>query len=297
MTDNRLFQMLFLLLEKGNATAPELAEHFEVSVRTIYRDIDILSSAGIPVYTAQGKGGGIFIRENFVLNKSMLSEQEQKQILLSLQGLSILDDENTGALLSKLGAIFQKQNVNWIEMDFSEWSKKNEDVFHGLQSAIFKNRIIEFTYYSGKGQRESRHAEPLKLVFKSRDWYLYAFCHTRQDFRLFKLNRIKNLRVTEQGFVRAAPDRVFDHVSRYTEETVALSLVLQKELVYRAYDEFDDVTELDDGSYSANITLPDNEGLYRFLLSFGDSIEVMAPPQVRETMRMKINAMKSKYIG
>ncbi|HCC34996.1 MAG TPA: hypothetical protein DEQ02_04935 [Ruminococcaceae bacterium] len=296
MADNRLFQMLFLLLEKGGTTAPELAERFEVSVRTIYRDIDILSSVGIPVYTVQGKGGGIFIRENFVLNKSLLSEEEQKQILLSLQGLSVLDDENTNALMSKLGIIFQKQNMNWIEMDFSEWGRKNEDVFHKLQGAIFKSKIIDFTYHSGKGQSENRSAEPLKLVYKSRNWYLYAFCQTRQDYRMFKLNRIKNLQITEQDFVRAAPDNVLGNTSRYTEETVTLSLLFQKEMAYRVYDEFDDVTEKDDGNYLAKISLPDNESLYRFLLSFGDGVEIVAPPQVRETIIMKINAMKNKYI-
>ena len=295
MAHNRLFQMLFMLLEKGSSTAPELAEHFEVSIRTIYRDIDILCSAGVPIYTMQGKGGGIFIQENYVLNKSLLSEQEQKQILLSLQGLNILDDENTSALLAKLKGIFQKQNVNWIEMDFSEWSKKNEDLFHRLQSAIFKSKIISFTYHSGKGQSKSRSAEPLKLIFKGRDWYLYAFCQTRQDFRFFKLNRIKNLRITERGFVRAAPEKVFDNVSRYSVKTITLSLLFQKEMAYRVYDEFDDVTELEDGNFSVNIALPNNDSLYGFLLSFGDSVEVIAPPQVRKTMIKKINFMKNKY--
>ncbi len=165
MVDNRLFQMLFILLEKGSVTAPELAEHFEVSVRTVYRDIDILSSAGVPVYTAQGKGGGIFIQENYVLNKSLLSEAEQKQILLSLQGLSVIDEENTKSLLVRLGGIFQKKNVNWIEVDFSEWSKKSEDTFHVLQSAIFQSRIVGFTYHSGKGQSEDRSLRIAAEIF------------------------------------------------------------------------------------------------------------------------------------
>ncbi len=295
MADNRLFQMLFMLIEKGSSTAPELAEHFEVSVRTIYRDIDILSSVGVPIYTIQGKGGGIFIQENYVLNKSLLSEQEQKQILLSLQGLRIFDDENTGALLSKLGGIFQKKNISWIEVDFSEWRKRSEDIFRILQSAIFKSKVVTFTYHSGKGQSEKRRAEPLKLVFKSRDWYLYAFCKTRRDFRFFKLNRIKNPQITERNFVRAAPDKVFDNVSRYSEKTVTLSLLFQKEMAYRIYDEFDDVTELEDGNYSVNIALPNNDSLYSFLLSFGGSVEVIAPKQVRKTMIKKIIAMKNKY--
>lgn len=120
MAENRLFQMVYLLLEKGHLTSSELAEHFEVSDRTIYRDIDSLSAAGIPVYTKQGKGGGIFIQENFILNQSLVSEQEQTQILMALQAIHLIDDRNTDGLLSKLSAIFQKQQVNWIEVDFSD---------------------------------------------------------------------------------------------------------------------------------------------------------------------------------
>ncbi|MFQ7235187.1 MAG: helix-turn-helix transcriptional regulator, partial [Enterococcus hulanensis] len=109
MAEYRLFQMVYYLMDKGNTTAPELAEKFEVSIRTIYRDIDILSAAGIPVYTTQGKGGGIFLPENFVLNRSLISEEEQNQILTALQGLSGVDEQSNQALLKKLGSVFQKQ--------------------------------------------------------------------------------------------------------------------------------------------------------------------------------------------
>lgn len=119
MAENRLFQMVYLLLEKGHLTANELANILK-SDRTIYRDIDSLSAAGIPVYTKQGKGGGIFIQENFILNQSLVSEQEQTQILMALQAIHLVDDRNTDGLLSKLSAVFQKQQVNWIEVDFSD---------------------------------------------------------------------------------------------------------------------------------------------------------------------------------
>jgi predicted DNA-binding transcriptional regulator YafY len=181
MAENRLFQMVYLLLEKRSMTASELAKHFEVSVRTIYRDIDILSAAGIPVYTTQGKGGGISIQENFVLNKSLISEQEQKQILMALQGINIVDAENTSALLSKLSGVFQKQNINWIEVDFSDWIKNDvsDSVFDRLKNAIFQSRKVSFIYYSGKGEAAKRVVEPLKLVFKNKDWFLYGYCCLR----------------------------------------------------------------------------------------------------------------------
>lgn len=295
MAENRLFQMLFVLLEKGSSTAPELAERFEVSVRTIYRDIDILSAAGIPIYTTQGKGGGIFLQENYVLNKSLLSEQEQNLILSALQGLNIIDEENTNVLLSKLGGIFRKQNVNWIEVDFSEWNKKSEELFHLLQSAIFQSKIVHFRYYSGKGECRSRTVEPLKLVFKSGAWYLYAYCHLRQDCRLFKLVRIKDLEITAQHFIRTTPERVLEDIQPYTDETVALTLLFSRELACRVYENFEKTEETADGDYLVNISLPNNESLYPFIFSFGDRVEVLAPPEVRKTVINRINKMKSKY--
>ena len=226
MKENRYFQMVYLLLEKGSMTAPELADYFEVSVRTIYRDIDILSSAGIPVYATRGKGGGISIQDNFVLKKSILSEQEQTQILMALQGIRIVEDEYTRTLLSKLSSVFQKQNVNWLEIDFSSWTKSGagKDNFQKLQSAIFKSKIVAFHYYSGKGEVIKRVVEPLKLVFKSTDWYLYGYCSTRNDFRFFKLTRIRNLEITNDEYVRSIPEQIFVEEEKFEMETIKVTL-------------------------------------------------------------------------
>ena len=116
-------KVVYHLLEKGKSTAPELAEKFEVSIRTIYRDLDTISAAGIPIYATQGKGGGIFIMQDFVLNKSLLSEQEKEQILMALQGISATEHNQTDELLMKLRGLFQSKVTNWIEVDFSEWYK------------------------------------------------------------------------------------------------------------------------------------------------------------------------------
>ena len=298
MAENRLFQMVYLLLEKGNMTAPELAKHFEVSVRTIYRDIDILSAAGIPVYTTQGKGGGIFIQENFVLNKSLITEQEQNQILMALQGIRIVDAENTDALFSKLSSIFQKQNVDWIEVDFSEWNqnRRAKSIFRTLKDAIFQKRKISLIYSSGKGESINRTVEPLKLSFKSKDWYLYAYCCLREDYRLFKLTRIRELHITSQSFRRTAPSQVFGHINPYKEDAIPLTLVFDKDLASRVYDYFDEVLKREDGSFLVYVALPHNEWLYSFLLSYGDKVEVITPQFIREEIIKKINSMQNKYI-
>ena len=121
MQENRLFKIVYYLLERGKSTAPELAERFEVSIRTIYRDLDAISAAGIPIYAIQGKGGGISLLQNYVLDKSILSDQEKEKILMALQGLIAIEDKKTDELLSKLGGLFQSKISNWIEVDFSDW--------------------------------------------------------------------------------------------------------------------------------------------------------------------------------
>ena len=298
MKENRYFQMIYLLLEKGSMTAPELADYFEVSVRTIYRDIDILSSAGIPVYATRGKGGGISIQDNFVLKKSILSEQEQTQILMALQGIRIVEDEYTRTLLSKLSSVFQKQNVNWLEIDFSSWTKSGagKDNFQKLQSAIFKRKIVAFHYYSGKGEVIKRVVEPLKLVFKSTDWYLYGYCSTRNDFRFFKLTRIRNLEITNDEYVRSIPEQIFVEEEKFEMETVKVTLLFDKSMSFRVYDKFDDeVTENQDGSLLVETVMPNNELLISHILSWGDKVEVISPQNIRNKVSERAKKIYENY--
>lgn len=299
MKENRYFQMIYLLLEKGRMTAPALAEHFEVSVRTIYRDIDILSAAGIPVYATQGKGGGISIQEDFVLNKSILSPQEQKQILMALQGINIVDNENTNLLLSKLSGAFQQQNVNWLEIDFSGWKRSgsNKDNFNLVKQAIFKKTCVRFLYSGNKGEPANRLVEPLKLVFKQMNWFLYGYCCDRHDFRLFKLTRIRKLEATNDEYIRSIPEQVFAEAEAFTEEMIQVTLLFQQKMSFRVYDEFEEgITENEDGSLLVETSLPANERLFGYLFSFGDQVEVITPETVREEIRSRIKKIQLKYI-
>ena len=204
MEQSRLFKIVYYLLEKGKSTAPELAEKFEVSIRTIYRDLDAISAAGIPIYASQGKGGGIFIMQDFVLEKSLLSEQEKEQILMALQGISATENNPSDELLIKLGGLFQSKVTNWIEVDFSEWYKNTpkSDIFNLIKRAIFNRCRISFSYFASEGNYSIRTVEPIKLIFKNKDWYLYGFCLLRNDFRFFKLTRIKDLKIQSETFLR-----------------------------------------------------------------------------------------------
>lgn len=295
MTDYRLFQMVYYLLDKGKTTAPELAEKFEVSIRTIYRDIDVLSSVGIPVYTIQGKGGGICLPEHFILNRSLITAAEQDQLLIALQGIRGLDEGSSQLLLKKLGAVFQKQTTNWLEIDFSDWQQQKEEGFRKLKQAIFQKKRIEFTYFSQTSIESTRKVEPLKLIFKAREWYLFAYCCTKEDNRLFKLKRIRKLLLTEEVFERSAPESVLQPEKIYTAEKQLVKLAFAPDLAYHVYENFDTIEEADDGRLFVAADYPINEGFYRFLLSFGNQVEVLAPAFIRKTLSEKINQMKHIY--
>ncbi len=298
MKENRYFQMIYLLLDKGQMTAPELADYFEVSIRTIYRDIDILSSAGIPIYATQGKGGGIAIQDSYVLKKSLLSEQEQKQILMALQGIRVLEDEQINMLLSKLSGVFQRQQGTWLEIDFSTWTKSGagKHNFQLLQSAIWKSRIVSFSYYSGKGEQTKRIIEPHKLVFKTSDWYLYGYCTLRKDFRFFKLTRIRDLKLQDAEFMRETPEHIFERSDEFEMKTVQVTLLFDAGMSHDVYEKFDEeVSEQADGSLLVTTILPDNELLYSYVLSCRERVEVLSPPYVRDNVRKRVRKMLEIY--
>ena len=204
MQINRLFEIVYILLDKKTITAKELSERFEVSVRTIYRDIDTLSGAGIPIYTTKGKGGGISLIEDFVLNKSVLSEKEQKEILMSLQSLNAMKFLEMEPVLNKLSTVFKKKSESWIDVDFSQWGSNEieKEKFNILKTAILNTSVISFEYFSSYGEKTLRTIEPLKLIFKGQGWYLYGFCRVKHDFRIFKITRIKNLKLLNETFKR-----------------------------------------------------------------------------------------------
>lgn len=298
MKENRYFQMIYLLLDKGQMIAPELADYFEVSIRTIYRDIDILSSAGIPIYATQGKGGGIAIQDSYVLKKLLLSEQEQKQILMALQGIRVLEDEQINMLLSKLSGVFQRQQGNWLEIDFSTWTKSGagKHNFQLLQSAIWKSRIVSFSYYSGKGEQTKRIIEPHKLVFKTSDWYLYGYCTLRKDFRFFKLTRIRDLKLQDAEFMRETPEHIFERSDEFEMKTVQVTLLFDAGMSHEVYEKFDEeVSEQEDGSLLVTTILPDNELLYSYVLSCRERVEVLSPPYVRDNVRKRVRKMLEIY--
>lgn len=297
MRESRLFRIVYYLLQNGKATAPELAQKFEVSIRTIYRDIDSISSAGIPIYATQGKGGGISILNDYTLDKSLFSEQEQEQMLTALQGMIATTEKNSNELLTKLNGLFQIKSTNWIEVDFSDWAHRTpqQNTFNIIKEAIFQKRVISFCYFSGKGNKEKRNVRPIRLVFKSKSWYLYSFCLLRNDYRFFKLTRIKELEMLSETFTQDfTPTKIEKQIQ--VENTVAVKLKFDRQAAFRVYDEFtDNITEDSQGNLYVQIELPDNGVLYSYVMSFSDSVEIIEPQSIREQMKKRLQKMQEKY--
>lgn len=297
MINNRLFKVLYYVLAKGRVTANELAEKYEVSIRTIYRDIDVLSSAGIPIYAIQGKGGGIEIADDFVLKKSVLSEDEQEQILVALKGFEMTNKEYENELLTKLTALFKTKNTNWIEVDFTNWqrSESYEKLFKDIKFAIINKNIVRFIYFSSNKKETSREVKPIRLLFKGRDWYMYAFCLLRNDFRYFKLSRIKGLEILSNTFEDTFDTIILKKEMVY-DETVFVKVKFDRKMAFRVYDEIsNNIEEDEDGNLYATIELPKNYNLYNYIFSYGDAVEVLEPEKIREEIKNIIDFISKKY--
>lgn len=298
MQINRLFEIVYILLNKSRVTAKELAEHFEVSSRTIYRDIETLSGAGIPVYMSKGKGGGVSLLSEFILDKAIITESEKNEIVSSLQAINAVKAGEEAAALRKLGSLFGKSEETWIEVDFGAWSdgEKEAELFQNIKNAILEKRVVHFSYASAKGEITERAVEPLKLCFRGGAWYLYGYCRKRNDYRFFRLKRIRQFYFMEEIFLRECPTQVLKRQKMDKQmETVNLKLKIEKEAAYRVYDEFEDYERLDDGSFLTESKFPKNEWLFYYIMSFGRYVEVVEPEEIRNQLKDKLQEILDKY--
>ncbi len=285
MSQSRLFELVYHLLEHGQTPAPVLAEKFEVSVRTIYRDVDALSAAGVPVYTLPGRNGGVALMDRYVLNKATLSEEEQVQLLTALKSLSGELGLGSEETLDKLSALFQQDQPDWLQVDLSRWGKdKGQEAFSALRKAILERKVITFTYAGSYSESTARQALPAKLVFKGQSWYLQGFCLDKQNYRTFKLSRMRNLQVTDRTFITPLAPPPIDNNPHGVWPSIRLKLRLSPALAFRAYDEFEpeQVTPLPDGSFQVEAEFPEDNWVYGYLLSFGPMIEILEPERARK---------------
>ena len=298
MQISRLFRLLYILLERERVPAPELAQTLEVSVRTIYRDVQTLSEAGIPVYAERGRDGGVAILPTFRLNKSMVSAAEKQDMLAALQALA-----STGAsdreTLGKLSAFFGGRQADWVRIDFADWSGARDGLISVLKAAILNRQMLAFDYYNSSGVCAPREVCPVRLWFKSSAWYLLAYCMQKRAMRTFKLTRIKRLRVTDGAFPAeaAACAEIEPMQPESSVPPVRFTLRIDADMAFRVYDDFEEeqIAQTADGGFLVRAAFMPGEWLTAFILSYGAHAEVVEPKALADAVRRELKKMSARY--
>lgn len=301
MQIERLIQMVFYIVNREHVTARELADYFNVSTRTIYRDINTLTIAGIPVVSAKGTGGGISLIEGYTIDRSLLSPEDQQQIYQGLQMLQAVKYPRAEIALSKISAVFRNVlEPKWLDVDFTHWgSDEREKVkLSDLQYAILNKHLISFHYFNTELQQSEKTVEPLRLIFKSHAWYIAGYCRSRQEIRIFRMSRMKRIQVLPELFERELPaDYSLNPEPGKTCDFPVFKLRFAPEIAYRLYDDFheDQVSECEDGSRIVTAQFQLNNWTLNYLLSFGNYMEILEPPAARVMLREKAMEIAGIY--
>ena len=300
MKIDRLIGILSVLLQKEKMTAPELAERFEVSRRTINRDIEDLCKAGIPIQTSQGTGGGISIMEGYRLDRTILTSKDMQMILAGLRSLdSVSGSSYYCQLMEKIrtGSSEFISGRDSILIDQSSWYGDSlTPKIETIQDAIESRRLVRFQYYAPSGESE-RTVEPYFLVFRWSSWYLWGWCKDRKDFRMFKLNRMDRIQKTDESFECrniAMPDLSNEKIF---PGGIKVKVLFEPDQKWRLIEEFGPkcFTEYDDGRLLFTGDYTDLGNLITWLMTFGDKAEVIEPREAREAISQMVKRMMKIY--
>lgn len=300
MKIDRLIGILSVLLQRDKVTAPMLAEKFEVSRRTINRDIDDICKAGIPIVTTQGRDGGISIMEGFRMEKTLLTSADMQAILTGLNSLdSVCKTNRYRQLMDKLtvGNTSVLSMDNRVLVNLSSWYKPSlAPKIELIQAAIAKNAILSFQYFSPNGD-SSRQIEPYLLVFQWSSWYVWGFCLEKSDYRLFKLNRLQELKQTgatfeprERPVYRMETERIFP-------VNIEVTVLVEADMKWRVMEEFgpESFTEREDGRLLFRFGFSDRNNLIGWLFSLGDRAELLEPEELRCEIHNQALNIANKY--
>lgn len=307
----RLLSIVMYLLNRKRATAKEIATYFEVSVRTIQRDMDALSAAGFPVFAWQGREGGYELLDTFKMDRNFLTSQELETLRTVLNGIeSTYTDDNIRRLISKFEHMDHVRPKAWdkidsgiVEIDLSGWGGQEalSEKLGRLRTATEDKRVLTFSYANMKGQITRRSVEPIKLILKSNQWYLFAYCLVREDYRVFKIGRIADLKVLDTVFERQHDKDIPNLSDTYEMDTrpqINLVLRFAPSALGRISDffGFELIRKDSQGSYLVEVTYPEDEWVYGMILSFGDKVEVVGPDHIRKIIKNKAEKIKSLYL-
>ena len=290
MKIDRLIGILSVLLQEEKTTAPELAERFEVSRRTINRDIEDLCKAGIPIRTTQGTGGGISIMDGYRMDRTILTSKDMQMILAGLRSLdSVSGSSYYGRLMEKIQAGSSEFIIGRDSslIDLSSWYRETlAPKIETIQDAIGDKRSIRFLYYAPSGESR-RTVEPYYLVFRWASWYLWAWCTDRKGYRLFKLNRMDQVTETDQEFIcREAPMPDLS-TEKIFPGGIKVKALFTQDMKWRLVEEFGPqcFTETGDGKLLFTADYTDMENLVTWFMTFGAKAEVLEPAEARDIIR------------
>jgi predicted DNA-binding transcriptional regulator YafY len=301
MKIDRLLGIVMILLQKEKVTSPYLAEKFEVSRRTINRDIEDLCKAGIPVVTTQGGNGGISIADGYRIDKSVLTYQEMEHVVTALKGMdSITTSIGTEQLLNKF-FIKKDQVIAVRDSIIINLSSHYKNDLTG-KIALIKESILEhhqvcFRYYSSKGD-SLRIIEPYYLTFQWTGWYVFGYCLDRQDFRLFKLNRLWELKDTNIVFCPREIEEDCKDFNQYFKDEFQVTLLFDPSVKYRLIDEYgiECYTEQADGRLLFRTGFANKDYMLSWILGFGATVEVVYPKGLKQEMKKIAENILNHYL-
>lgn len=288
-----MVKILMLLLARRKATAREIADRYDISIRSVYRYVEELAVAGIPVDVARGRYGGITIADTYRLPVGYFTKEEYSAAVNALTAMSSqVSDEAVLTALEKLQRQIKSENADRsvsgsIIVDGGTWgdTKNFADKMSVCERAVEESLCLDIDYISRSGEHSRRIIDPHVLIFKQNVWYVYAFCHTKQDWRTFKIGRIKNARFTGKTFEKRRITREEIPLNfRYrAEELAEICLEIEK-------DKLPDVEEwlgIDNieprgNKFIAEVAVPDDEGLVSKILGFGGGVKVLSPEQLKQ---------------
>lgn len=298
MKINRLIGIITTLQQKKTVTAPYLAEKFEVSRRTISRDIEEICRAGIPIVTTQGSNGGISIMDGFALDTTLFTDQELAAIFTGLKSLdSVSHSSNAEKLAQKISGGAAIPLADSMVIDLASFYKDDlATKIEGLQRAVRESRRVTFHYCYNRGEADKR-IEPYLIVFKWSNWYVFGYCTDRQDFRMYKLRRLWDLRVTEEAFTpREVPEEKLRFGSHMTDDYI-VTAVYDPSVKYRLVEEYghESFVQQEDGTLYTEWGFTTPEQAVEWFLSFGNQVKVLGPPEMVERMRAALGSIQFLY--
>lgn len=299
MSVSRLFEMLYILLERDRVTAAELSRRLEVSVRTVYRDAQALCEAGVPLYAERGRDGGLSILPGCKLSRALLTEQERSGVLSALRAMQQTGADD-GQTLRRLSAFWGNDAPDWVRIDLADWSGTQDALIATIKAAILGHRRLGFDYCGESGIPSAREVCPFTLWFKGQSWYLLAYCLSRGAMRTFKLSRIRRAQMLEGGF----PEQAFAAHQSYAPKAAAdgtplVPLVLRVDgcMAFRVLDDFreEEITRMTDGSFLVRTAFPPGAWVISFILGYGGHAEVLEPENIRVAVLCELRRALIRY--